>query len=359
MKFSTASVSAFLAALASAAPSPQNVQTVTVYGNPQQTVTQASNTFTTQAAEVYDNAANADNNVLVQTVVVEKTVVVDQNGNIVTLQSPSTATAAAAETASSTASVATPNSAGAWNHIHSHSSANGVQASSTSQVYVPSSFVTLSSSAAAVPSPSTSSVVVVPSTFSTSSVVVVPTTSSTPVVVPTTTSTPVVVPTTTSSTPSSTSTAAAVASDTGSSTNLDSFASECLSTHNKYRALHSAPDLTWNSTLSDYAQNYLNGQNCVFAHSGGPYGENIAMGYSSASDAIAAWYNEEDLYDYSSGQYSSSTGHFTQIVWTSTTALGCATYDCGSSGSFLVCEYYPAGNVIGYFTENVFANKRK
>jgi hypothetical protein len=48
-----------------------------------------------------------------------------------------------------------------------------------------------------------------------------------------------------------------------------------------------------------------------------------------------------------------SWGHFSQIVWQSTTSIGCATVDCSASGLantgagvapwFTVCNYQPAG----------------
>jgi len=46
--------------------------------------------------------------------------------------------------------------------------------------------------------------------------------------------------------------------------------------------------------------------------------------------------------------FSGSTGHYTQIVWRSTTAIG-----CGTSGSLLVCQYGPPGNHRGKFDKNV------
>lgn len=148
--------------------------------------------------------------------------------------------------------------------------------------------------------------------------------------------------------------APAATTSSSSSSDLDDFASGVLNLHNELRAKHSADPLTWNSTLSDYAQSYLSNQNCVFAHSGGPYGENIALGYPTPEKAVDAWYDEYSSYDFSAGQFTEGTGHFTQMVWKETTDLGCYLYDCGSGrGGFLACEYYPAGNVIGYFIQNV------
>ena len=56
-------------------------------------------------------------------------------------------------------------------------------------------------------------------------------------------------------------------------------------------------------------------------------------------------------------------GHYTQIVWGATTAVGCATVDCTSQGLantgsdippyFTVCNYSPPGNYLGEFADNV------
>jgi uncharacterized protein YkwD len=87
--------------------------------------------------------------------------------------------------------------------------------------------------------------------------------------------------------------------------------STILAAHNAYRAKHSAPALKWNSTLASYAQKWSDG--CEFKHSGGPYGENLAMGYADWKSVVAGWYNEEKNYNYNKPGFSSSTGHFTQV----------------------------------------------
>lgn len=64
--------------------------------------------------------------------------------------------------------------------------------------------------------------------------------------------------------------------------------------------------------------------------------------------------------------FSEETGHFTQLVWRTTTDVGCAAIDCGygngtddnekrgdtgsytrAQGWYVVCEYSPPGNVMG------------
>lgn len=139
-------------------------------------------------------------------------------------------------------------------------------------------------------------------------------------------------------------------------TNIGEYAKKCINKHNDDRSKHSAPKMSWNQTLADYAKKYLQNQNCVFAHSGGPYGENIAMGYDSAEDAIKAWYDEYKSYNFKSGQFSEGTGHFTQMVWKSSEQIGCADVDCGSKGKFMACEYFPRGNVAGQFVDNVLSS---
>jgi uncharacterized protein YkwD len=132
---------------------------------------------------------------------------------------------------------------------------------------------------------------------------------------------------------------------------------EILSEHNKYRAKHHAPKLIWDDRLAAYAERY--GSNCKFKHSYGPYGENLAAGFSTVSASVARWYNEKSIYSYSHPGFSKATGHFTQLVWKSTTRLGCGYVSCdgknGTPGKYLVCEYSPAGNVVneGFFEENV------
>ncbi len=130
-----------------------------------------------------------------------------------------------------------------------------------------------------------------------------------------------------------------------------------LASHNKYRAQHHAAKLNWDDELASYAERYAS--KCVFQHSGGPYGENLAAGFPTASAAISRWYKENEEYSYYHPGFSKTTGHFTQLVWRSTKRVGYGFVSCngknGTPGNYLVCEYSPAGNVVnnGYFKANV------
>lgn len=126
--------------------------------------------------------------------------------------------------------------------------------------------------------------------------------------------------------------------------------------HNDKRAKHqSTGSLQWDDKLASYAQNYADQYDCSgnLVHSHGPYGENLAVGYSD-EDTIDAWYNEIDKYSYNDPVFSESTGHFTQLVWKSSTKVGCASKQCGGSvGKYIICSYDPAGNFINDFAKNV------
>ena len=147
------------------------------------------------------------------------------------------------------------------------------------------------------------------------------------------------------------------------------FYTSIVNRHNKYRGEHRVGKLTWNKNLSGYAKKYMNKKGsgkhtCPdFAHSGGSYGENLAIGYSTPTQATVAWGDERKDYNFNKPGFSAGTGHFTQMVWKNTKQVGCARKYCTSSnvprGWYLACEYYPRGNVIGQFDTQVLRQKSK
>lgn len=143
--------------------------------------------------------------------------------------------------------------------------------------------------------------------------------------------------------------------DISESSGLDAtFAKNILDAHNEKRALHLAGKLSWDKTVYEYAQAYADKYDCSgqLTHSGGEYGENLAVGYSDGVSALDAWYAEGDNFDYSSGN---TYDHFTQVVWKDTTKLGCAIKDCSAKnwGNYIICSYDPAGNMVGEVKDNV------
>lgn len=132
-----------------------------------------------------------------------------------------------------------------------------------------------------------------------------------------------------------------------------SFQSQILNEHNVKRSLHGVSALSWDSTLEAYAQAYADKYDCsgTLTHSGGQYGENLALGYT-ITGSVDAWYNEGANYDY--GSTCSVLDHFTQVIWKSTTKVGCGQKQCGSYyGTYIICSYDPAGNYIGECSSEV------
>ncbi|KAG2494168.1 hypothetical protein HYH03_007803 [Edaphochlamys debaryana] len=141
-----------------------------------------------------------------------------------------------------------------------------------------------------------------------------------------------------------------------------------LDTTNRLRARHSAPALEWSTRLAADAQDYaeeLAKKNCKLEH--GSYGENLMRisAYpapdKSCAGAVNAWYGEVNWYDFNTpnafrDNWSNSIGHFTQLVWKSSTQVGCGVATSPERMVFpsgtvfmggckvIVCRYDPYGN---------------
>lgn len=64
-------------------------------------------------------------------------------------------------------------------------------------------------------------------------------------------------------------------------------------------------------------------------------------------------YAEEALHQYGKEPTTLKTGHFTQVVWRDSTELGVGMARNRNGEVYVVCNYNPAGNFLGSFTDNV------
>ncbi|KAI3920608.1 hypothetical protein MKX01_017619 [Papaver californicum] len=134
---------------------------------------------------------------------------------------------------------------------------------------------------------------------------------------------------------------------------------EFISEHNAVRAQFGEQPLTWNSTLARYARRIASQRiaDCQMIHSNGDFGENVFWGDKyeaySAAYAVKSWASETTYYNptQNSCNQNGICGHYTQIVWTTTTRLGCSRVKCNSGGVYAICVYDPPGNYVG---ENPF-----
>ena len=141
----------------------------------------------------------------------------------------------------------------------------------------------------------------------------------------------------------------------------DPIAAAWIKAHNAARAKHCAQPLVWSSTIAKVAQAWadqLKAKGCVFGHSNNnKYGENLGAGTIGALDpesTVAMWYDEIKLYKFPNGGFSMQTGHFTQLVWTDTTQVGCGHVQCNGNDIY-VCNYNPPGNWEGQYKDHVLA----
>ncbi|WP_422785812.1 CAP domain-containing protein [Rhizorhabdus argentea] len=147
---------------------------------------------------------------------------------------------------------------------------------------------------------------------------------------------------------------------TGPDNNLEQ---RLLAGHNRERAALGIAPLAWNELLAHDAEVYA--QHLVrvgyLVHSEDPpgetdpQGENLwagTRGYYGPESMIGLWVSEKR--DYKPGIFPNNSisgdlenvGHYTQVMWRSSRAVGCAVAH-GHRDDFLVCRYSEGGNVIG------------
>jgi hypothetical protein len=139
------------------------------------------------------------------------------------------------------------------------------------------------------------------------------------------------------------------------------FPARVLAIHNAARAQAGAQPLAWDPALGQAAANYAVQLALTnsFHHSDRRTrpgtGENLWMGTRgvfSYEAMVGRWASERRYFVPGvfpavsrSGNWE-DVGHYTQMVWPTTTRVGCAVAT-NTTTDFLVCRYSPAGNVEG------------
>lgn len=133
---------------------------------------------------------------------------------------------------------------------------------------------------------------------------------------------------------------------------------------NNYRSKHQSPAITYDPNIGSFSQQwtYYMAYHNLFQHSGtASYGENISFlqGYGTdvlqlIKKSIDSWYNEVSAYDYNNPGFSTATGHFTCLVWKSSTSFGIGiTINDKTNEAYISLNTFPPGNYSGQFKQNV------
>src|SRR5919107_34322 len=133
-----------------------------------------------------------------------------------------------------------------------------------------------------------------------------------------------------------------------------------LDIHNRMRAAVGVPPLIWSDSVAAGAQAWADNMlsSGVFKHSTleqlNGQGENMVAGMGAnypLLDMIDGWINEKQYYhgqpiEGTMGAPYATYGHYTQMVWNSTTEIGCG-YATNDQSTYFVCRYSPAGSILG------------
>ncbi|KAL1289395.1 hypothetical protein HN51_057645 [Arachis hypogaea] len=130
-----------------------------------------------------------------------------------------------------------------------------------------------------------------------------------------------------------------------------------LDGQNVAREIVGVKPLKWNPELAGVAQKFLNNHivDCLegqlITSTASPnYGQttarNVLFNNFTAADAVASWVAQKDYYDFESNScIGGYCGCYTQVVWRTSTHIGCARVNCRNGGTLVTCIYRPRGNL--------------
>ncbi len=143
--------------------------------------------------------------------------------------------------------------------------------------------------------------------------------------------------------------------------NLRNLDARLLAVHNAERRAVGTPALVWDAGLAAAAAAYgpelaRRGRLVHSPDAERPgQGENLWMGTRGGyrvEEMAGSWAAEKRLFrpgafpNVSSSGHWSDVGHYTQMIWRSTSRLGCAVHR-SERWDFLICRYVAPGNVVG------------
>ena len=138
------------------------------------------------------------------------------------------------------------------------------------------------------------------------------------------------------------------------------FQKEILDAHNRERRSLGLSDLKWSDDLAEDAEDWAKelAKTGTMKHSSQrKHGENLffnGAGRRTAAQMVQGWLDEKQYFkpgypmpDFSTTGNWAHVGHYSAVVWATTTEIGCAV-GRGAKSDFLVCRYNPPGNMRGY-----------
>jgi len=167
------------------------------------------------------------------------------------------------------------------------------------------------------------------------------------------------------------------------------FQEAALLAHNKYRCMHGVPNFVWDDKIAEQAQalvdtglfRHSTAASRMYVDSGGKTskadkykGENLWMCTKDHTFeealmyAVNSWYSEIEFSDEGLvGEDGQGDGgivaHYTQVVWSKSTRIGCAVGKMGrdwdrGEGTFVACQYGKGGNFESGYPQYVNAPVR-
>lgn len=139
---------------------------------------------------------------------------------------------------------------------------------------------------------------------------------------------------------------------------------EAMLVHNNARSDVGVEDLKWSSSLANdakvWADKMAKEEEMYHSENDERPGQGENLYYSSGTDSITparnasgAWYNEIELYTYStigSGENDFyAIGHYTAMIWKETTEVGMGMAVSKSGKTYVAARYSPPGNMRGAY----------